>query len=257
MYKYDLHVHTSDISRCAKRTSEEIMYDYAELGFTGVVITDHFSVGYLDSYGDIPWKERIDCQLAGYYRAKEIGEKLGVDVFLGIELRVPVKPKVEVLIYGLDVEFLKKNEGIQNLSPNKLFHLLANKNDMAIFQAHPFRAGGELIDNRYVHGIEMINGGQPEEVNALACNYALKHKIPVIACSDNHNFGADKCGIYTNEKIRSEKHLAKVLLENNYSIFCGLPYKEENPIWQHSKVLKTERQFSKFNPSRPRCNINE
>lgn len=245
MYKYDLHVHTSDISRCAKRTSEEIISDYAELGYDGVVITDHFDKGYMDSYGDIPWEEKVDCQLAGFYNAKEVGDRLGVKVFLGMELRIPVPEKVEILVFGLTVEFIKKHENFHLLSAKELYDLLVIKNNMTVFQAHPFRIGGALLNSRLVHGIEMINGGQPLEINEKAYTYAMDNKVPVIVASDNHNHGVDKCGIMTTEPIESVQELAEYLKKGSYDMFCGLSIPEGHVIWSYPRLHKTQRRYTK------------
>lgn len=237
-----MHVHTSEVSRCAHSTSEEIMNDYKKTGFTGVVITDHFGdPSYLNGYGDIPWSEKVDIFLKGYYGAKKIGDALGIDVFLGVELRLI--PKMEILIYGMDEDFLKRHEGIQNLSLEELYQLVVVENNLLMFQPHPFRTNEVLGDTRFLSGVEVINGGKPEDINRLGYDHAVKNKTPMIAGSDNHRKGADKCGLMTNTKITSQEGLLQMLKSNDYKIFCGMPYSDDHPMWSNPQFIKTKRQL--------------
>jgi len=45
-FKYDLHVHTKELSACARLTIEEIIDEYIKAGYAGLVITDYFRKGY-------------------------------------------------------------------------------------------------------------------------------------------------------------------------------------------------------------------
>ena len=42
MYKYELHMHTSEGSACARNTGAEMVDFYANMGYAGMVVTDHF-----------------------------------------------------------------------------------------------------------------------------------------------------------------------------------------------------------------------
>lgn len=39
--KFEMHMHTSEVSPCSKRSAIEGIKDYKEVGYDGVVITDH------------------------------------------------------------------------------------------------------------------------------------------------------------------------------------------------------------------------
>ena len=41
MYYYELHMHTSDTSRCGRSPAADMVAAYKQKGFTGVVATDH------------------------------------------------------------------------------------------------------------------------------------------------------------------------------------------------------------------------
>ena len=40
-YRYEMHLHTAEGSRCADRTVEEQLTLYRDLGYAGVCLTDH------------------------------------------------------------------------------------------------------------------------------------------------------------------------------------------------------------------------
>ena len=42
-YKYELHCHTSMVSQCGRVEPEEIVKLYKEKGYSGIVITEHYS----------------------------------------------------------------------------------------------------------------------------------------------------------------------------------------------------------------------
>ncbi len=45
MYKYETHLHTFPVSRCAQKSVRENLEVYKALGFDGVFITNHFLNG--------------------------------------------------------------------------------------------------------------------------------------------------------------------------------------------------------------------
>ena len=46
LYYYDLHVHTSNISPCGHVDAEEVARLYAQAGYTGIVVTNHYWESY-------------------------------------------------------------------------------------------------------------------------------------------------------------------------------------------------------------------
>ena len=42
MYKYEMHCHTQETSRCSRISGADLIDFYHSIGYTGVVITDHF-----------------------------------------------------------------------------------------------------------------------------------------------------------------------------------------------------------------------
>ena len=141
MYIYETHMHTSEASDCAECTAVQMADKYKAEGYTGIIITDHFFNGNSSVPHDLPWEERVELYCKGYEHAKARGEEIGLDVFFGIEFG---DGGSDYLIYGLDKQWLKKNEGILDM---ELWRFLEYARSCGAFvvQAHPFR------DRDYIH----------------------------------------------------------------------------------------------------------
>ena len=83
MYYYELHMHTSDTSRCGRSPAADMVAAYKQKGFTGVVVTDHLMNVQSNAEPETDWNRRVEKQLAGYDAALEAGEKLGLTVYGG------------------------------------------------------------------------------------------------------------------------------------------------------------------------------
>lgn len=84
-YIYDLHVHSCECSKCASMTAREAVRAYKERGFAGIVLTNHFIRGNNRVPAGLPWAERMDYYRKAFLSARDEGERLGMDVFFGIE----------------------------------------------------------------------------------------------------------------------------------------------------------------------------
>ena len=104
-YIYDVHVHTSEVSKCAHVDAKTVVGTYLENGYSGIVITDHLYASFFEALGDLGWEAKVDSYLQGYRTAKVEGEALGLHVLLGAELRFPGSSN-DYLLYGFDEDFL-------------------------------------------------------------------------------------------------------------------------------------------------------
>ena len=84
-YIYDLHVHSCECSKCASMTAREAVRAYKERGFAGIALTNHFIRGNNRVPAGLPWAERMDYYRKAFLSARDEGERLGMDVFFGIE----------------------------------------------------------------------------------------------------------------------------------------------------------------------------
>jgi histidinol phosphatase-like PHP family hydrolase len=65
LYKYDLHVHTSETSHCGKVSASEMVDLYIREGYSGIVVTDHYSEGFFRKLGTLSWNEKVDSGIRG------------------------------------------------------------------------------------------------------------------------------------------------------------------------------------------------
>jgi histidinol phosphatase-like PHP family hydrolase len=139
MNKFETHMHTSETSQCGRVEAREGIRLYKEAGYDGVVITDHYYDGFFKKIDNASWENKIDCYLRGYRNAVCEGAKLSLKVLLGIEIRF-VENANDYLVYGITEKFLKENPELYKLGL-KGFNELIEKEDMLIYQAHPYRHG--------------------------------------------------------------------------------------------------------------------
>lgn len=191
-YRYETHLHTCEGSACASASGAEMARVHKELGYTGIFVTDHFFNGNTAVPRELPWRERVGLFCLGYERARQEGEKIGLDVFFGFEFGVHA---ADFLVYNLDQEWLEQHEDIDRMDARKAF-LLMRQSGGFIIHAHPFRER-DYIDHielfpRDVDGVEIVNGAhlkQPE-MNDRARIYAMMYGLPGTAGSDSHHLRA-------------------------------------------------------------------
>ena len=182
----DPHVHTSEVSGCGKVPAAEVVRLYRGAGCDAIVITDHYYDGYFQRQGDIPWKEKVERYRRGYCAAREEGERIGLRVLFGQELRFLGHPN-DFLVYGLDEQDLIDNPELYRLSGPE-FLTLAHEKGAIVFQAHPFRTPPCAPSNpAYIDGVEVYNGHPDHNSrNPLAQEFADTCGKLQISGSDFH-----------------------------------------------------------------------
>ena len=193
-YIYETHLHTVESSACGKSHGNEYISFYKALGYSGIIVTDHFFNGNCGVPRDLPWEERVNLFCRGYEVAKEEGDKQNFQVFFSWECNFAGD---EYLVYGLDKQWLLDHPDI--LSWDHITH--HNKVKEAgglVVQAHPFRERGYLSQvNVHPHQCdawEVANAGNTDEQDKLAYHFAQAHNIPMTAGSDIHHVGQTESG---------------------------------------------------------------
>ncbi len=211
-YKYEMHAHTSEVSRCGRISAAELVQTYKEYGYTGVFITDHFLNGNTTVPQYLPWEERIELFCHGYRKAFEEGQKIGIDVFFAWEYSYK---GTDLLTYGLDWKWLLKHPEIMEISVNQYCELVRREGGFLV-HAHPFREA-EYIDMirlmpRIVDAVEVDNACRTDFENRLAEQYADNYGLLKIAGSDNHNGRLPRfSGLEFDEPVKSvEKMLSEI-----------------------------------------------
>lgn len=186
MYKYETHLHTWPISRCAVADVKDHLEFYKKMGYDGVFITNHFLDGNINIEREKPYHEKIEFYFSGYKEALDIGKELGIKVFYAQELSYR---GTDFLIYGLDKEWYLNHPEIMEMKKSNELALMMQSGALVI-QAHPYREAS-YIDHirlfpRHVHGVEIINACRTEEENQMAKIYAKHYGLLEFAGSDNH-----------------------------------------------------------------------
>lgn len=210
-YKTELHAHTSPVSRCADFSPEDTVRMYKEIGCDSLVITNHMSPYLLEDATDA-----AQYYLSDYYRAVEAGEKLGVNVILGFEIRFTENFN-DYLVYGVSPEDTETAIEYIPAGLETFYREFKNENNI-ILQAHPFRKKMERAPIELLDGIESFNMHPGHNsVVAVAAQYAKKHDLIVSGGSDFHH--ADHQGMcFTRSKeiIRDSYDVARLLKSKDY-----------------------------------------
>ena len=221
MYKYETHLHTMPVSKCARAGVEETLRFYKENGYDGVFITNHFLNGNINIDASKSYEEKINFYFSDYKRGLEIGKRLGIKVFCGVEFSYK---GTDFLVYGLDKAWFLANDDILKMDMTEEL-LFIMKSGALVIQAHPYREAS-YIDHirlypRCVHGVEVINACRNELENKMAKIYAENYNLIEFAGSDNHSANAQKklAGMCTQEPIIDEADFIKRVREHKMKIF--------------------------------------
>lgn len=218
-YKYELHCHTGDVSRCASCPAEKAVELYKARGYSGMVITDHYSPQtFLDRHLFSPQKE-TNFYLSGYEKALAAA---GDDftVLLGMEIRFYGMTN-DYLVYGMTPEFIREHGNLMTWYPRR-FHELCKKNNMIFLQAHPFRPYIYRENPKHIDGCEIYNGKAGDtDINEKAQLWAEMHQMKIrVGGTDFHREKnlENLSGIITDEKIRTNSDLLRILRSGDFRV---------------------------------------
>lgn len=217
-YRYETHMHTNKGSKCGKSSGQEHARYYKELGYAGIIVTDHFFGGNTAVPKTGSWKERVEQYCSGFEEALAEGQKIGLQVFFGIEENFEGD---EYLIYGIDKEWMIKHPEMETWTRREQYNAVRAAGGCVI-QAHPFRMRdymkGVHVGNRFADGVEVLNGGNTPGQDVLAYKYAKKHGLYMTSGSDRHlsvpgeNDVQKNFGIVTEEKLGSIHDYVNLIL---------------------------------------------
>lgn len=220
LYKYETHCHTYEGSACAESCAKDMVRKYKELGYTGIVVTDHFFNGNCrvnkEYPQDLPWEEKVDLYFKGYENAKEEGDKIGLQVFPGIEWSFH---GTDIITYGLTKEWIKDHPEIVNMELDE-YAKLAHKAGAVLIHAHPFREAHYIhmfrLIPQLVDAIEVYNTSHDDETINYRANFiADSYKLVKTSGSDAHNIGdISEGGIAFDHKLKSLEEMMTLIKQN-------------------------------------------
>lgn len=221
MYKTELHVHSVDASECARADVHCLVERYTDLGYSTLVLTNHFASFSLRYLKCDEWEQFIDKYIDAYKKLKKAA-KGKLEILLGVEIRLKDCPN-DYLLYGITEEFLKSNPYLYKKSIEELYNL-AKENEILVIQAHPFRNNMQITPPHLIDGIEVHNGSlggyyNIDSRNDIAELWAEKFGLIKTSGSDFHT-PMDKInsGIITKKKIKNLSQLIEILKSGDYQI---------------------------------------
>jgi hypothetical protein len=218
-YRIELHAHTTPASGCSEIPPEELVRTYHNIGCHAVTITNHFTYGLFRS--DKPNDEIVSAYFDDFYRAKEEGDRIGIAVLFGMELRFSENNN-DYLIFGVnenDALTISHMlcDGIRSFRQNYI------NTALVLIQAHPFRDGMTGVDPLLLDGIEVFNMHPNHNSRvAVAANYAREHKLIATCGTDYHHHNHEGLGITLARTLpRDSYELAAMIKSNNFKMEIG------------------------------------
>ncbi len=152
-HKIELHSHSSAVSKCSQIPAIELIATYKMEDYSGLVITNHFYPW--EPKTKLGYKKYVDNYIKEYYDLCEKGEKMGIKVYLGMEIRFEENEN-DYLVYGIDEDFIRKAVSPKQKTLEDFVSVCKNDKNL-IIQAHPFRNGMMLMSPSLLDGMEVYN----------------------------------------------------------------------------------------------------
>lgn len=221
MYRYETHLHTSPVSRCARATVEETLAFYRDIGYTGIFLTNHYLDSNLGCDRTLPIEKQFDFFFSDYHTALEQADRYGLAVMMGVELSYGGS---DFLVYGLDEAWYRAHSETLTMRKSELLPMMMAEGGLVI-HAHPFREAA-YIDHirlfpRAVHGVEVINACREDDVNEMARLYADHYGLLHFAGTDNHRAGGQPllAGLEFDTPLADEADLVRRVTAGEGHIF--------------------------------------
>lgn len=218
-FRYEMHAHTSAVSRCSDFDARALAHYYKERGYAGLCITDHFFNGNCAVPRYLPWDKRVDAFCAGYEAARDEGEKIGLPVFFGWEFS---HHGTDFLTYGLDRQWLLRHPYCDELR-FRVYSEIARADGGFLVQAHPFREDWYIdmirLAPREVDAIEVRNAGRPDFENENAAWYAQRFGLLQSAGSDIHRPQKRHAGLVTQAPVSDLSGLIRAIRRGEATVF--------------------------------------
>ncbi len=219
LFLYETHLHTKEASACATLDGAEHARKYKKAGYAGIIVTDHFFNGNSCIPQNLPWEERIDRFCLGYEHAREEGDRIGLDVFFGVEMGFNF---TEFLVYGIDKAWLKKQPDLLSWTVEEQFRKVHEAGGF-IVHAHPYRIRSYIKEvclfPNYIDAVEIFNAGNGNgEFDKKAEAYAKKLKLPGTAGTDAHGHEKRHSGMAFRHRIENIHEFIDSVKSGHYEL---------------------------------------
>lgn len=217
-FKTELHAHTKPVSACSEIIPERLIELYKQKQVDAVCITNHFYSGYFKNGTK---EEKIKEYVAEFEHTRKLGEKNGINVILGIEIRFTENIN-DYLVYGIGERELEYAYEFLDKGIDEFYKAFKNDNNV-ILQAHPFRDGMELANINSIDGIEVFNMHPHQNSRvSFAAAYAAANNFLVSGGTDFHHENHQaQCLVRTEFKPVDSFDIAKIIKEKNFVFDIG------------------------------------
>lgn len=220
MFRYEMHTHTKEASACAWDDIHAMLRRYAEFGYVGVVLTNHFIGGNTAVDRKLPWEALVAQYCQPYYAGQETARQLGIDLLFGIE--EGFGGGKEFLVYGVEPEFLLERPFLRGAGVEVWSREVHSAGGVLIY-AHPFRQRWYIAepdampDLSLADGVELYNLGNTPQDNGKAEAVFGGMDMIHTAGSDSHNAKFDTAwGMDFPQRIVTGAQLAAALKRKDY-----------------------------------------
>ncbi|MBP3441672.1 MAG: PHP domain-containing protein [Clostridia bacterium] len=217
--RIELHAHSSPASGCSEVPADELVRVFYEAGYDGVAITNHLIS---DDEHSASKESAIEKLKKDLYLAYETGDKLGIKVYTGAELRFYKHSDNDYLFYGFSFDDLPDIYDYLN-TDLETFVKECKKESSLLIQAHPFRNGMIRMDSDLLDAIEAFNVHQNHNSRvAVAAKYAAAEGKVMTVGSDYHHPGFEGISA-TRTKVlpKDEAELISIIKDDDFLIEIG------------------------------------
>jgi len=219
-YKIELHAHSSPASTCSEVPAEDGVRLYAEKGYSAIAFSNHLFLNYVDSHGGKEGyldfiEDEITC-------ARLAGEKYGINVIWGAELRFVNENNNDYLLFGIDRNILAS--AIDSLSYDLATFVSKYKDPRSfLIQAHPFRSKQFRADVSLLDAVEVFNMHPNHNSRvAVAEQYARENNMIMTCGTDFHEYAHAGLSATRTTRVPADSFdLANLLRENDFIYQIG------------------------------------
>lgn len=220
MFKIETHLHTCYSSACGELTADEIVRGYLAAGYSGLIVTDHYN---RDTFRMFQMDtatpgNHLEAFLQGYEKLRQAGEKQGLKIYRGAEVRFDGKWN-DYLLYGYSDELLRDPETVFTMGV-EAFYEKCRADGALLIHAHPYRNGGTPTTADALDGVETRNmNHHHDNRNDLALAFAQAHGLLETSGSDCHETAhIGTGGILVEQLPADDRALVELLRSRNYKL---------------------------------------
>ena len=221
VYLYEMHLHTCPCSGGGGDLRGHID-DLKSKGFCGAVVTNHFYSGDNRIDRSLSWEEFVDAYRQDYLYGLAYAQEVDFDLLFGLEEHVGHGQ--EILIYGITPDTVAAHPELKSATAEQITAIVHAEGGL-VYQAHPYRARAyvgrpfPLECLPMLDGVEGYNAANEPQWNEQAQHLAQDRGLASIGGSDAHGVGtAGRAGIASQERIRSNDDLVRVLKSRAYTV---------------------------------------